>query len=129
VGLFAPVLFLAALGESSPLEEAARRVERQLMAPCCFSQPVADHHSPVAEEMRRQIRTALAAGAREEEVLAAFARVYGDRILAEPPARGFDRLVHVVPLLALACGVVGLTVALRRWHRAAQRSEAKALGG
>ncbi|HPK72398.1 MAG TPA: cytochrome c-type biogenesis protein CcmH, partial [Vicinamibacterales bacterium] len=47
---------------------------------------------------------------------------YGDRILAEPPARGFSRLFHVAPWVFLA-GSVGLVWAVLRRLRPAAAAE------
>ena len=117
----------AAAGRPPPARSAlpfiagpiAKRIECRLIAPCCFSQTVADHHSEVADEIRRRIREALAGGATEEQILDEFARVYGERILAEPPARGFNLLAYLFPPLAALAGAGGLVLALRRWRRAA----------
>lgn len=84
---------------------AAREIEARLMAPCCFAQTVDNHTSPVADEIKQDIVKRLTAGESEAAILAAYHRRYGDRILAAPPARGFNVLAYVVPPLFFAGGV------------------------
>ena len=50
-------LTLVALSVSAPpdravIEQEARRIERLLIAPCCWTQPVSDHYSAEADEIR-----------------------------------------------------------------------------
>lgn len=35
----------------------ARRLDRMLIAPCCFANTLAKHHSPVADQLRQELRT------------------------------------------------------------------------
>jgi cytochrome c-type biogenesis protein CcmH len=100
-------------------EEAAKRLEGKLIAPCCFSQTVANHYSDVAAHMKQQIRQFLAQGQREDQILDAYVRVYGERILAEPQARGFNLLAYLAPPLATVAGMGGLLFMLRQWRRSA----------
>ena len=94
-------------------DTSARRLEAQLIAPCCWSQQVSVHSSGAAEAMRTEIRQMLADGRTEEEILDAYARRYGTRVLAEPPARGFSRVLHVWPWFIGVLTALVLGVALR----------------
>jgi cytochrome c-type biogenesis protein CcmH/NrfF len=82
---------------SARQEIVAKRLERKLIAPCCFSQTVANHYSDVAAHMKQQIRQLLAQGHTEEQILDAYVRVYGERILAEPRTSGFNLLAYLTP--------------------------------
>lgn len=93
---------------------AARRVESQLIAPCCFSQTVDNHSSPLADEIKRDVIRRLRAGESEAAILAAYRGRYGDRILAAPPASGFNVLAYVMPPLFFAAGVATAAWWLRR---------------
>jgi cytochrome c-type biogenesis protein CcmH len=96
-------------------EEIARRIEGELMAPCCWAEPVSQHLSPIAEEMRREIRAMLAAGKSEQEILDLYVARYGERILTTPPARGFNLLAYIMPWVLAVTGVVAVVVVLKRW--------------
>ena len=102
---------------SEERERIAKRIETKLIAPCCFTQPVATHYSPAADQVRSETRRLLAGGATEQEVLEAYVAKYGEQILAQPRARGFGLLAWMVPPLALFSATVGLILTLRHWIR------------
>ena len=95
--------------------EVARRIEDKLMAPCCWAEPVSHHMSPIAAEMRREIRAMLAAGKSEQEILDVYVARYGERILTTPPARGFNLLVYILPWVIALAGITAVALVLRRW--------------
>jgi cytochrome c-type biogenesis protein CcmH len=109
------VLALALPGSVSgtDLEREARELEAILIAPCCFPQQVSIHHSPAADQVRRDIRQRLAAGQMRDEILKAYVAQYGKRILVEPPAEGVDWLLYVLPPFGFVASA-GLTVSLVR---------------
>ncbi len=96
------------------LEQKARELEAQLIAPCCWSQPVAQHYSQAADEMRLEIRRLLAEGKTPEQVLDHYVAIYGERILASPRARGFNLAAYILPYLSLGAGLIALFFIMRR---------------
>lgn len=115
-----------ALAATDPqaLEREARQLETKLMAPCCWAQQVSLHQSPAADEIKRTIRRLLAEGKTSQQVLDFYVAEYGDRILSEPPARGFSRLIYVAPWVFLV-GSVGLVVVVIRRLRAVSTAPAR----
>lgn len=115
-----------AVGAVDPqaLEREAKQLEAKLMAPCCWAQQVSLHQSPAADEIRRNIRLLLAEGKTPQQVLDVYVAEYGDRILAEPPARGFSRLIYVAPWVFLMASV-GLVVMVIRRLRAVSPGPAR----
>lgn len=108
--LFALLAFsLSAAPDPASLEREAKQLERLIIAPCCWTQPVSDHYSAEADEIRTGIRRLLGEGKTRDQVLAVYVARYGERVLAEPPARGFKASLHVLPWVTLAMG--GLVVA------------------
>ncbi|WP_396625241.1 cytochrome c-type biogenesis protein CcmH [Luteitalea sp.] len=95
------------------LEREARVVDAMLIAPCCFSQQVSVHQSPAADEVRRDVRRRLAEGQSRQQIVDAYVAQHGKRILAVPPAEGFDLTLHLMPL-ALLLASVGLALAIVR---------------
>lgn len=89
-------------------------IAHKLMAPCCWSETADIHQSSAAAEMRDQIRKALEAGYSESEILAAFEKVYGERILARPKAQGFNLLVWTLPPAVLVVSLVFAARFLRK---------------
>lgn len=104
---------VAAALAGADLEREARAIEALLIAPCCFSQQVSVHQSEAAAEVRRDVRARLATGQTREQILEAYVSRYGKRVLAEPPAAGFDLTLHLMPF-ALLLASVGLAVAVYR---------------
>src|SRR5512136_1052656 len=105
------VLTLIGLGIAPPpdqaaIEREARQIERLIIAPCCWTQPVSDHYSAESDEIKAGIRRMLNEGRTRQEILAVYVAKYGERVLAEPPARGFGASLHVLPWVVLGCGAV-----------------------
>ncbi|MFI5398659.1 MAG: cytochrome c-type biogenesis protein CcmH [Candidatus Binatia bacterium] len=117
--LFAFVSGNAAVAQAPPpltpeQEAIARRLDGMFIAPCCFINTLAEHRSPVAEQLRQELRTMLAGGATETQVVDAFVAKYGERILAAPKPQGFNLLAYVLPFVALALGLVVIALTLPR---------------
>ena len=123
---FIALLLAAAPPDPQALEQEARQIETMLIAPCCWNQQVSLHQSPAADEIKANIRRLLAQNVTRQQILDAYVAEYGDRILAEPPARGFSAALYVLPWVFLA-GSIGLVVTVvRRWRASASRAPAAA---
>jgi len=108
-------LWLAlAAADPQALEREAKLLEAKLMAPCCWAQQVSLHQSPAADEIKQNVRRLLAEGKTSQQILDIYVAEYGDRILAEPPARGFSRLIYVAPWVFLVASVGLVVVVIRR---------------
>ena len=103
--------------------EAVRKITSQLMAPCCWSMTADMHGSEAAQNIRAQVRAALAQGHAEEKILNAFIATYGERILAKPTREGFNLLAWVLPAVALAGGGLILWRYLRRHAKIAAKPQ------
>ena len=66
-------------------------------APSAKGETVADSPSGLAADMRSVIRTKLAAGESDQQILDEFVASYGDSILTEPPKRGISLGVWLGP--------------------------------
>ncbi len=98
------------------VETTARKLENELMTPCCMTNTLAEHYSGPASAMKAEIRRMLAEGKTAQDVLDFYVAKHGNQILAVPPARGFNLTVYLVPLGMLAIGAVALTLVARRWR-------------
>ena len=81
-----------------------RELEYMIMAPCCYGAPVGDHDSDAAKQVKTQIAQLLTEGKTSDEVLDMYVAIYGERILAQPRAQGFNVLAYVMPILILVIG-------------------------
>ena len=116
------VILASALSATQPptpnaLEREARQIETMLMAPCCWSQPVSQHQSQASEDVKQQIRALLASGKNRQEVLDAFVSQSGQRVLVEPPARGFGAVLYGALLITFLLTASGLVLWVRRASR------------
>lgn len=121
--LLAAGLLMLAIGQgrsAADVEHEARALDEALIAPCCFTQQVSVHSSAAAEEVRQDVRSRLRAGQSRQQILDAYVAQYGKRILAEPPASGFDLTLHVAPVLMFLGSAFLVAAAVRRLtlHRA-----------
>jgi cytochrome c-type biogenesis protein CcmH len=108
---------LPALAHADALDDGVRRVALQLQCPVCEGETVADSPSGLAGDMRSVIRTRLAAGESDQQILDEFVASYGDSILTEPPKRGISLGVWVGPVIGVVFGVLILGVLLSNWRR------------
>lgn len=72
-----------------------------------------------AEPMKKEIAERIARGESKEQILAAFAQRYGEKVLSAPTFRGFNWLAWITPFAAVAVGGTVLAVAIRRRVRGA----------
>jgi cytochrome c-type biogenesis protein CcmH len=118
-------LLLAALAGSASAAAAPQprttlpAMEQQVMCVVCRT-PLAVANGPQADAERRQIRRLIAQGRSEQQIKDALVAQYGERVLALPHENGFNLAVYLVPLLALAFGLLLLAVSLPRWRRRAR---------
>lgn len=97
------------------LEARATKLAAQLRCPVCQGLSIHDSPSPLAQDMKDLIRSQVAAGATDDDVRGYFISKYGEWVLLEPKASGFNLLVYILPWLALLAGAGLIVVAVRRW--------------
>jgi cytochrome c-type biogenesis protein CcmH len=108
---------LPALAHADALDEGVRRVGLQLQCPVCEGESIADSPSGLAADMRGVIRTKLAAGEPDQQILDEFVASYGDSILTEPPKHGISLGVWLGPAIGVTLGALALALILRTWRR------------
>ena len=111
------VLALPAVVHADAQDDAVRRIALQLQCPVCEGETVADSPSGLASDMRAVIRTKVAAGESDQQILDEFVASYGDGILTEPPKRGISLGVWIGPLIGVAIGAAILALLLMNWRR------------
>ncbi len=102
-----------------PGDDDVNRVARQLYCPVCENVSLDVCPTTACAQWREQIRQKMAEGLSDEEIKAYFAAQYGDRVLAEPPRRGLNWLVYLLPPFFFLLGVWVLYGVLRRARRKA----------
>jgi cytochrome c-type biogenesis protein CcmH len=103
----------------SPLLDPAREARVQalgklLRCPMCQGLSIADSNSSAARAQMDKVRELVAAGKTDPEIREYFVARYGEWALLEPPARGMNWLVWLLPLVLLAGGGWAIVRTLRR---------------
>lgn len=120
--LFLWLLLSGAPAHAAPSVEAqAKALEQRLLAPCCWTQTLDVHESPLVTEMRLEIRDRLTAGETPLAIEDTFAQQHGERVRAMPrgqnPMTTYVQWIGAALLLALAL----LIVLARTWTQRTTR--------
>lgn len=88
------------------LAAAAKQLAGKMRCPVCQGLSVADSPTLSAQAMYGEVEEFLAQGYTREQILTYFEQSYGEFILLEPKAEGFNLLVWIAPALALLAGLL-----------------------
>ena len=99
-----------------PSDDDVNAIASQLYCPVCENVPLDVCGTQACAQWRELIREKLVEGWTEEQIKEYFSTQYGDRVLAEPPARGLNWLVYVIPPLVFIAGVVFLYRGFIAWR-------------
>lgn len=102
---------------SDPTDDEVNVIAKQLFCPVCENIPLDTCGTAACEQWRGIIRDKLAEGWTEEQIKTYFVNQYGDRVLAEPPARGFNWFVYIVPLVIFLAGGYLFFRGLQKWQQ------------
>jgi cytochrome c-type biogenesis protein CcmH len=111
----APVAQQAAA--DTALDARTNAVAAQLRCPVCQGVSILDSPAELAQQMRDLVREQLRTGRSPDEVKAYFVSKYGEWILLQPRASGFNILIYALPVLAVLGGLAVIVVAVRRWTK------------
>ena len=101
--------------EETQLERDTRAIAAELRCVVCQGLSLQDSPSPLAQEMRSVITEQLRAGKSKDEVKEYFIARYGEWVLLQPKATGFNLIVYVVPVLLLLGGALFVYRTARKW--------------
>jgi cytochrome c-type biogenesis protein CcmH len=112
---------------SAPLEPAlearVQKLGKELRCAVCQGLSIADSPSSMARAQLDTVRSLVAEGKTDEEVVAYFVARYGEWVLLEPKREGFNWLVWAGPVLLV---IGGLFVILRQIQHAPAPASAPA---
>lgn len=79
-----------------------------------------DFSCPVSPRMHRDIMALVAGGYPAQDIINAFVKTYGQRVLMAPPEHGvFNLTGYFMPFVALLGGMALVIALIRRWQRPA----------
>jgi cytochrome c-type biogenesis protein CcmH/NrfF len=116
--LFLALLPSLVLAETAEQPQArVDRLEHAVLAPCCYTEPVAIHQSEIAVKMRLEIAKWVAAGRSDREIIDTYVGLYGSKVLVDPRTvpRGW---MPFFPWLVLILGMFLVAWLLKRWRAA-----------
>ena len=103
IALTVLLVFAGNLMGSDP-QDLQRELEMELMAPCCYKGPVAEHGSDAAKQVKVQIAGLIAEGKTRDEILDMYVAIYGEKILSSPKPTGFNMMAYFMPPVFLLLG-------------------------
>ena len=125
---YLPVKLAAKTGAVASMTNVQRDdLEHQIKCQCgcpldVFTCRTTDFSCTVSPAMHTDVMGLVAGGYSATEILSAFQKVYGERVLMSPVKSGFNWLGYVTPSIAIATGAVVIYSLIRRWGaRAASR--------
>lgn len=102
---------------SGVTDDQVNAIAKQMFCPVCENTPLDVCPTQACAQWRELIRQKLAEGWNEAQIMDYFVEQYGARVLAAPPAEGFNWLVYLVPPIAILAGVFILVRSLRSWKQ------------
>jgi cytochrome c-type biogenesis protein CcmH len=111
------VSFAQDTNPNGPTDDEVNAIAKELYCPVCENIPLDVCGTQACAQWRELIREKLAEGWTEEEIKVYFSNQYGDRVLAEPPARGLNWLVYVIPPLIFFTGAFFLYRGFKTWRQ------------
>ncbi len=99
------------------LRERTDQVAALLRCPVCQGLAVADSKAEMAVNMKHQVNELLARGYTEDQILGYFELSYGQFVLLRPKFEGVNRLVWLLPIVAMVLGVAVVVFKMRKLGR------------
>lgn len=100
-----------------------------LRCPVCQGLAIADSPSEMATNMKGQVRELLSRGFTDQQIYKYFEHSYGQFVLLKPKFQGVNTLVWVLPLLALAIGIIIVFSKIQSLEKAPVHASAEAPAG
>ena len=121
LGVFA----LAAIAPLVPVARAqesahAKELGQKLMCVCGCNQILGSCNHvgcSYSHEMMKQVEDRVARNEPDDLTLQAFVQEYGPTVLSSPPAKGFNRIAWIAPIVFPLVALVLLWDVVRRWKR------------
>ncbi len=102
------------LADDPALEARLKAMSQELRCLVCQNSTLADSDAPLAEDLRKEIRTQMRAGKTDQEIVDYLVARYGDFVRYRPPVNSNTVLLWFGPFLLLLIGGFVLYRALKK---------------
>jgi cytochrome c-type biogenesis protein CcmH len=120
VALALAMIHVAWLPAYAQQTERAKTLGKKLMCMCgCNQILTACNHvgCSTSSAMLKKLDQVVARGEPDDLTQQSFVQEYGLSVLAEPPAKGFNRVAWFIPIVAFALGLGIVLVVISHWRR------------
>jgi cytochrome c-type biogenesis protein CcmH len=100
--------------DGNPTDDQVNAIAKDLYCPVCENVPLDVCPTQACAQWRALIKEKLTDGWSEQQIKQYFVDQYGDRVLAQPPARGLNLMVYILPPLFFLGGIVVLYKNLKK---------------
>jgi len=102
--------------------DRAKAVSRRVMCMCGCGQVLGECNHlrcPAREPMIKDLDRKVASGVSDDLIVQDFVQEYGEKVLSEPPAKGFNWLAWLMPVFVTLAGFAVVRTVIGRWHHPA----------
>ena len=128
IGFFALIFLLLLISFNNviaqndyPTDDQVNAIAKELYCPVCENTPLDVCPTQACAQWRALIKDKLIAGWSKEEIKQYFVDQYGDRVLAQPPARGLNWLVYILPPVVFVGGIVVVYLNLKKIKKSSEK--------
>ena len=115
VGVLAALPFLLPGSARQESRTRIERLEKIVLAPCCYTESVNRHSSEIAVKMRLEISNWVEQGRSDQQILDTYAERYGAKVLVDPNTLPKDYTL-MVPWAIAGLAMLGTGAMLWRWR-------------
>lgn len=119
---FAALLAAAVVSSASAQQtERAKRLGGKMFCVCGCNQILTECNHvgcTYSHKMLAEMDDLVARNESDDLTIQAFVQEYGPAVLTEPPAKGFNVMMWILPVVAVAAGLLILKIVLSQWRRA-----------
>lgn len=114
------ILFAVPGGAQIPGQsEKAKKISQRLMCMCGCNQILGECNHvgcTVSTAMLKELDERIARNEPDDLLIQSFVQQYGEKVLAEPPAKNFGLVAWIMPFFVLLMGFLVVRVLLLRWR-------------
>ena len=105
----------------TPSDDEVNAIARELYCPVCENVPLDVCPTQACAQWRALIREKLTEGWTKAQIKQYFVDQYGDRVLAQPPARGLNLLIYILPPIIFIGGIVVVYLNLGKIKKSSEK--------